>query len=66
MCGGRVERARRTADMVHCDIKPQNFVLFAAEQAWKLIDIVTACGEGEEVPVHFTLMCAACVGSTQL
>jgi len=53
--------------MVHCDIKPQNIVFFAATQQWKYIDLATVAEEDELVLIHFTLMCAprsdGCSGS---
>ena len=42
-------------DMVHCDVKPQNLVKFAASDVWKLIDMATCCDEDDEVPIHFSL-----------
>ena len=44
--------------MVHCDIKPQNFVFFASTGTWKLVDLVTACRRGAVTPIHLTLRCA--------
>ena len=36
---------RLPADLVHCDIKPQNLVFFSSEQIWKLIDLATVVEE---------------------
>jgi len=45
--------------MVHCDIKPQNVVKVGDEDRWKLIDFATACDDGDEVPLDYTLRYAA-------
>lgn len=45
------------ADMVHCDIKPQNLCFFSSSGTWKLIDLATVCEEGEEVHIHYSLRC---------
>jgi serine/threonine protein kinase len=45
--------------MVHCDLKPQNVVKVADEDMWKLIDFATACDDGDEVPLDYTLRYAA-------
>jgi serine/threonine protein kinase len=45
--------------MVHCDLKPQNVVKVADEDRWKLIDLATACDDGDEVPLNYTLRYAA-------
>ena len=45
--------------MVHCDLKPQNVVKVGDEDRWKLIDFATACDDGDEVPLHYTLRYAA-------
>jgi serine/threonine protein kinase len=47
------------AGMVHCDLKPQNVVKVADEDRWKLIDFATACNDGDEVSLDYTLRYAA-------
>jgi len=46
---------RLPAGFVHCDVKPQNLVFFAAEGVWKLIDLATYAVEGVEASVQFSL-----------
>ena len=55
LTGRGMGRRLPAADLVHCDIKPQNLVFFAAEQTWRLIDLATVAEEGEEVPIQYTL-----------
>jgi serine/threonine protein kinase len=45
--------------MVHCDLKPQNVVKVGDEDRWKLIDLATACDDGDEVSLDYTLRYAA-------
>ena len=45
--------------MVHGDIKPQNVVKVGDEDRCKLIDFATACNDGEEVSLDYTLRYAA-------
>jgi serine/threonine protein kinase len=47
-------------DMVHCDLKPQNLVLFTSSNTWKLIDMATCCEEDDEAPIHFSLRYVKC------
>jgi len=49
------DTGRLPADLVHCDIKPQNLVFFSSEQIWKLIDLATVVEEGADVPAQYTL-----------